>query len=89
MGPKHIIMAIPGPVVAFPDADYLEDTVPHLHVVDDDWPAPHEIPATLERLKKEMKRAAAALEFERAAELRDRIHILERHRLGVPEAPRA
>lgn len=41
----------------------------------------HEIPAILTALRDEMKEAARALEFERAAELRDRIHALEEERL--------
>lgn len=36
-----------------------------------------EIPAVVERLRKEMREAAEKLEFERAAELRDRIHSLQ------------
>jgi excinuclease ABC subunit B len=36
-----------------------------------------EIPAMLQKLKREMKEAASHLEFERAAELRDRIYRLE------------
>ncbi len=38
---------------------------------------PEELPKLLERLRAEMKQAAAALEFERAAELRDRIRGLQ------------
>jgi excinuclease ABC subunit B len=42
-------------------------------------PAPRAeaVPALIDELRKEMKKAAAALEFERAAELRDRIKQLE------------
>jgi excinuclease ABC subunit B len=36
-----------------------------------------DIPATIQKLKKEMKEAATHLEFERAAELRDKIQRLE------------
>jgi excinuclease UvrABC nuclease subunit len=36
-----------------------------------------EIPTMIQKLKKEMKEAASCLEFERAAELRDKIHHLE------------
>jgi excinuclease ABC subunit B len=50
---------------------------------DDDMPPPAEIPRVLERLRKDMRKASNALEFERAAELRDRIHALERHQLGL------
>ncbi len=38
---------------------------------------PGELPALLERLRAEMKQAAAALEFERAAAIRDRIRALQ------------
>ena len=41
----------------------------------------HEIPAVVEALRKEMQTAALALEYERAAELRDRIQELEAERL--------
>ncbi|MCB9681975.1 MAG: excinuclease ABC subunit UvrB [Alphaproteobacteria bacterium] len=40
-------------------------------------PRAESVPALLEELRKEMKRAAKELEFERAAELRDRIKELE------------
>jgi len=42
---------------------------------------PHELPVLIDALRKEMKEAAAALEFELAAELRDRIQQLELERL--------
>ena len=41
------------------------------------------LPALISTLEKEMKAAAKRLEFERAAELRDRIRLLERRRLGI------
>ena len=42
----------------------------------------HELPIVLEALRDEMARAAEALEYERAAELRDRIRELEAERLA-------
>jgi excinuclease ABC subunit B len=42
---------------------------------------PHELPALIESLRGEMRAASRALEFERAAELRDRIRELEVERL--------
>ena len=42
----------------------------------------HELPGVIEELRREMQQAAKALEFERAAELRDRIRALEAERLG-------
>jgi excinuclease ABC subunit B len=44
---------------------------------------PHEIPELLEGLRREMREAAEALAFERAAELRDRIRELEAELLRV------
>jgi excinuclease ABC subunit B len=43
----------------------------------DDGVAAEEIPALIETLRVDMKKAAAAVDFERAAELRDRIKALE------------
>jgi excinuclease ABC subunit B len=43
----------------------------------------HELPKIIEGLGVEMRRAAEALEFERAAELRDRIRALERERMTL------
>jgi excinuclease ABC subunit B len=44
-----------------------------------------QLPALLDGLRREMKKAAAALEFERAAELRDRVRALEAAALaGLP-----
>jgi excinuclease ABC subunit B len=42
---------------------------------------PHELPSLVEGLRREMREAAKALEFERAAELRDRIRELEAEQL--------
>jgi excinuclease ABC subunit B len=44
---------------------------------------PHELPAVLESLRSEMKAAARELDFERAADLRDRIKVLEAERLRL------
>ncbi len=43
----------------------------------------HELPALIERLRVEMREAARELEFERAAELRDRIKTLEAERIRL------
>ena len=63
------------------------------------WPdgvAPDQIPVLVEELRTEMLRAAEALDFERAAELRDRIRNLTQSELllrdpkprAAPQAPR-
>jgi len=46
---------------------------------------PDDIPRLVQQLKKEMKRAAENLEFEKAAELRDRIRELEEREIGLKE----
>jgi excinuclease ABC subunit B len=80
--PQTIRKAIADPLVAIAEADYLE--VPLAAAEGGEkWPPLEDIPAAVERLRKEMRQASAALEFEQAAELRDRIHALERHRLGL------
>jgi excinuclease ABC subunit B len=79
--PTTIRKAIGNPLVAIAEADYLEVALPEDER--EDWPELEEIPAIVERLRKEMRAASATLDFERAAELRDRIQALERHRLGV------
>jgi excinuclease ABC subunit B len=62
------------------EADYV--TVPkRTERAEPEVPA-HELPRLIEDLRREMQRAAKALEYERAAELRDRIRVLEAERLS-------
>jgi len=85
--PRTIVKAIGDPLVAIAEADYVEVPLDEDDAAEE-WPALEEIPRVVDRLRKEMKQASNALDFERAAELRDRIVALERHRLGVlPAAP--
>ena len=44
---------------------------------------PEEISRMVQQLKKEMKQAAAQLDFEKAAELRDRIKELQEREIGL------
>ncbi len=63
------------------EADYV--TVPQTSErVEPDIPV-HEIPAVIAALRREMEAAAEELEYERAADLRDRIRMLEQERLRV------
>jgi len=83
--PQTIRKAIGSPLVAIAEADYLEVPLEE-DEGGEDWPEPADIPALVDRLRKEMRQASATLDFERAAELRDRIAALERHRLGLASA---
>ena len=58
---------------------YEEDyyTVSVVREEEEGYLSPREIPQLIKRLKKEMREAAGRLEFERAAQLRDRIHQLQ------------
>jgi hypothetical protein len=47
---------------------------------------PEDLPRMLEELRGEMLEAAKALDFERAAEVRDRIRALEAGHLGIKAA---
>ena len=57
------------------EADYL--TIPAVSDVGEAYVPIKEIPTMIQKLKKEMKEAASLLEFERAAEIRDKIVGLE------------
>jgi excinuclease ABC subunit B len=58
-------------------------TVPALKDEEVEYIPQEGIPALMAQVEKEMKAAAKRLEFERAAELRDRLRALEKRRLGI------
>ena len=82
--PRSVVKQIDEPLIRAYDADYVD--VP---LVADDGPPPSEIPRMVEKLKKEMKQASDRLEFEKAAELRDRIRGLQERELSGPYRSRA
>ena len=63
------------------ETDYY--TVPAVEETEEEYIPPHELPGIIKALKKEMAAAAKGLEFEKAAELRDRIKALEEAELGI------
>jgi excinuclease ABC subunit B len=81
--PQTIQKAIAEPLAAVCEADYL--TVPLVRETPDELERlePAELAARIGTLRKEMREAAKQLEFERAAEIRDRIRGLETTLLGV------
>ena len=73
--PETIKKQIPDLLASIYEADYY--TVPVVRELEEEYLSSKEIPALIEQLRKEMKEAASRLEFERAAELRDRIKQLQ------------
>jgi excinuclease ABC subunit B len=83
--PQTIQKAIAEPLAAVCEADYL--TVPLVRETPEDEAAdPAELAARVAALRKEMRDAARQLDFERAAEIRDRIRALEARALGIERA---
>jgi len=80
--PQTIVKSLGARLVEVYEADYV--TVPTAAEREERY-APSEVPRLIQQLKKEMKRAADNLEFEKAAELRDRIGDLEERELGLKE----
>jgi excinuclease ABC subunit B len=73
--PESIKKAIHDVLVSVYEADYY--TVPVVREETEGYLSPREVPKAIRQLKKEMRKAAEQLEFERAAELRDRIQRLQ------------
>jgi excinuclease ABC subunit B len=84
--PQTIIKALGSPLVRIYEADYVE--IPLAAEKSAQYGA-RELPRIVRQLKKEMKRAAEQLDFEKAAELRDRIRHFEQSELALrePAAP--
>jgi excinuclease ABC subunit B len=73
--PETITKSIRDVLTSVYEADYY--TVPMVREEEEGYVAPRELPKAIRRLKKEMREAAERLEFERAAEFRDRIQRLQ------------
>lgn len=76
--PQTIIKSFESPLAAILDADYVK--VPKTAAEAKELPdvSLESMPGAIARLRGEMKAAAAKLDFERAAELRDRVRALEK-----------
>ena len=84
--PQTIQKAIAEPLAAVCEADYL--TVPLVRETpEEEGLGPAEVAERVAALRREMREAAKRLEFERAAEIRDRIRALETRALGLEPAP--
>lgn len=73
--PQSVKKSVRNILASIYEADYF--TVPVVKDVKEEYVSLKEIPFMIQKLKKEMKEAASRLEFELAAELRDRIQRLE------------
>jgi excinuclease ABC subunit B len=79
--PQSVRKAITSPLVKIYESDYVD--VPLVAEEQQEYLSAQELAERIEQTKKEMKQAAAALEFEQAATLRDRLQALEQRALGV------
>ncbi len=61
------------------EADYV--TIPVAKDKQQEFTEPHQVPLLIKQLRKRMKEAATRLDFEEAAELRDRIKVLQEEEL--------
>jgi excinuclease ABC subunit B len=73
--PQTVKKSVRNILASIYEADYL--TIPVVTDIEEGYVPLKEIPAMIQKLKKEMREAASRLEFERAAEIRDKIHRLE------------
>src|SRR5882724_91472 len=80
--PQSIIKSVGSPLVKIYDADYVD--IPMAAEKSAKYGAA-ELPRMIRKRQKEMKEAAQRLEFETAAELRDRIHALQDQELALRE----
>ena len=79
--PQTIQKAIAMPWAEAAEADYVD--VPIVAEEAETYASPAEIAKRVTALQKEMRDAASRLEFERAAELRDRIQHLQEQELAL------
>jgi excinuclease ABC subunit B len=79
--PQTVKKAVRNILASIYEADYF--TVPAVSDFKEGYVSLKDIPKMIDKLKKEMKEAASRLEFELAAELRDKIHDLEEMELKM------
>jgi excinuclease ABC subunit B len=79
--PQTVKKSVRNILASIYEADYF--TIPTVADMEEGYVPVKEIPAMIQNLKKEMKEAASRLEFERAAEIRDKIQRLEEMELKM------
>jgi excinuclease ABC subunit B len=81
--PESVVRAIEGVMSSVYERDY---STPVLRESRETFRTQAELDAEIERLEQEMKQAAANLDFERAASVRDRLKALRTRELGLTSA---
>ncbi len=79
--PQSVKKSIRNILSSIYEADYF--TVPLISDMREEYISPKDIPNLIQKLKNEMKELASRLEFEKAAELRDRINRLQEMELKL------
>jgi excinuclease ABC subunit B len=79
--PQTVKKSVRNILASIYEADYF--TIPSVSDMKEEYVPMKEIPSIIQKLKKEMKEAASRLEFERAGEIRDKIHRLEEMELKM------
>lgn len=77
--PRSVEKAIPDLLASIYERDYV--TVPMAAETEDLYVPALELPKTISKLRKAMKEAASKMDFEKAAEYRDRIRALEQRQI--------
>jgi excinuclease ABC subunit B len=79
--PQSVKKSVRNILASIYEADYF--TIPAVSDIKEEYVPIKEMSTMIQKLRMEMKEAANRLEFERAAEIRDRIHRLEEMELKV------
>ena len=82
--PESILKNVDMRLAAIVEADYI--TVPMEEISDEAIATPEQLASVISQLETQMREAAKKFEFERAAQLRDRIRALKLRELGAPLA---
>jgi excinuclease ABC subunit B len=84
--PQTVTKGLTDPLLELCEADYVD--VGRVEEEGEPYVDPQELPRLVRRLREEMRKAARELEFEKAAQLRDRVHALEAQALGIAAGER-
>jgi excinuclease ABC subunit B len=82
--PQSVQKALSSPLIKIYEADYVNIDIPAVAEEGQEYMSPQQLAKLIEQTRKDMRQAAAALEFEEAASLRDRLQALEKQALGIP-----